>query len=120
MIQIDQREQLLDVAVIGRFRHEDFVAFEAAVGRNAHFGGALDLFLDLRDMLDYSLDVAWDDVRFSRAHARDFRRIAVVTGDQWLAWSTWINRFFMQAEIRLFEDDGMARAWLAGNQEAAA
>ncbi len=43
-------------------------------------------------MLSYSVDVAWEELKFSREHKNDFGRIAILTGDQWVAWSMWVNR----------------------------
>jgi hypothetical protein len=65
-------------------------------------------------MIDYTLDVAWEEIKFSRSHAHDFGRIAVVTNDQWLAWSAWVQRLFIAADIRVFDDYEAARAWAAG------
>jgi len=84
------------------------------------FQGTVNLLFDLRDMLSYSLDVAWEELKFSREHKNDFDRIAILTGDQWVAWSMWINRLFMAADIRLFDDLEMAQAWVAGGELPAA
>jgi hypothetical protein len=71
------------------------------------------VLFDLRDMLSYSVDVAWEELRFTREHRNDFGRIAVLTGDQWVAWSLWLNRLFMSAEIRLFDDLEQGQAWVS-------
>jgi hypothetical protein len=60
--------------------------------------------------------VAWEELKFSREHKNDFNRIAILTGDQWVAWSMWVNRMFMSADIRLFDDLDMAQAWVAGGE----
>ncbi|MBU1395749.1 MAG: STAS/SEC14 domain-containing protein, partial [Gammaproteobacteria bacterium] len=62
----------------------------------------------------YSVDVAWEELKFSREHKNDFGRIAILTGDQWVAWSMWVNRLFMSADIRLFDELELAQAWVAG------
>jgi hypothetical protein len=41
------------------------------------------------------------------------KKIAVVTDSQWVAWSAWLEKAFMQAELRVFDDIADARAWLA-------
>lgn len=64
-------------------------------------------------MLDFTVDVAWEDVRFSRQHVADFNRIAVLTDSQWLAWSAWLSQIFVKADVRVFDDEADARAWLA-------
>jgi len=59
------------------------------------------------------VDMAWEEIKFSRAHGRDFSRIAVVTDSQWVAWSAWLNQVFVSADLRVFDDEAEARAWLA-------
>lgn len=116
MISLDIQGNRVAVSVMGQFTLEDYREFEQAVGYGIQFQGAVNVLFDLRDMLDYSLDVAWEELKFSREHKHDFGRIAVLTGDQWVAWSMWINRLFMSADIRLFDDLGMAQAWVAGDE----
>ncbi|WP_310446046.1 STAS/SEC14 domain-containing protein [Thiobacillus sp.] len=114
MISLDIKNNQIAVSVMGQFTLDDYREFEQAVCYGIQFQGKVDLLFDLRDMLSYSLDVAWEELKFSREHKNDFGRIAVLTDDQWMAWSMWINRSFMSAEIRLFDDLEMAQAWLAG------
>ena len=64
-----------------------FKEFEDMVNYKVKFEGVVDLLFDLREMADFTLDVAWEDIAFARAHANDFNRIAVVTKSQWVAWS---------------------------------
>ena len=64
-------------------------------------------------MADFTLDVAWEDIVFSRSHAHDFKRIAVVTDSQWVTWSAWLSQIFVRADMRVFKDETEARAWLS-------
>jgi len=114
MISLDIKNNQIAVSVMGQFTLDDYREFEQAVCYGIQFQGKVDLLFDLRDMLSYSLDVAWEELKFSREHKNDFGRIAVLTDDQWMAWRMWLNRSFMWAEIHLFDDLEMAQAWLAG------
>lgn len=116
MISLDVKNNLIAVSVMGQFTLDDYREFEQAVNYGIQFKGKVDLLFDLRDMLSYSLDVAWEELKFSREHKNDFGRIAILTDDQWMAWSMWINRSFMSADIRLFDDLEMAQAWVAGGE----
>ena len=116
MINIETRNHLVNVAVMGQFTLADFKELEDTVMYKIKFEGGVNLLFDLRDMLSYSVDVAWEEMKFSREHKNDFGRIAILTGDQWVAWSMWINRMFMSADIRLFDDLDMAQAWVAGGE----
>jgi hypothetical protein len=116
MISLDVKNNQIAVSVMGQFTLDDYREFEQAVNYGIQFQGTVDLLFDLRDMLSYSLDVAWEELKFSREHKNDFGRIAILTDDQWMAWSMWINRSFMSADIRLFDDLEMAQAWVAGGE----
>ncbi|PIV71679.1 MAG: STAS/SEC14 domain-containing protein, partial [Rhodocyclales bacterium CG17_big_fil_post_rev_8_21_14_2_50_68_7] len=47
-------------------------------------------------------------------------RIAVLTESQWVGWSAWLAQIFVDAELRVFDDEAQARAWLAQDAGAAA
>ena len=116
MISLDIKNNQIAVSVMGQFTLDDYREFEQAVCYGIQFQGTVNVLFDLRDMLSYSLDVAWEELKFSREHKNDFGRIAILTDDQWMAWSMWLNRSFMSAEIRLFDDLDMAQAWVAGGE----
>lgn len=113
MIDLSIQDNRVEVSVMGQFTAEDYRQFEEAVSYGIKFQGTVNVLFDLRDMLSYSLDVAWEELKFTREHKHDFGRIAVLTGDQWIAWSLWVNRMFMSAEIRLFDDLEEAQAWVS-------
>lgn len=113
MIDLTIRDNRVEVSVMGQFTAEDYREFEEAVIYGIKFQGSVNLLFDLRDMLSYSLDVAWEELKFTHEHKHDFGRIAVLTGDQWVAWSLWVNRLFMSADIQLFDDLEQAQAWVS-------
>lgn len=116
MIKLDVNDNQVAVTVMGQFTLADIHEFEQAVCYGIQFKGGVNVLLDLRDMLSYSVDVAWEEFKFAREHKNDFDRIAILTGDQWVAWSMWVNRLFMSADIRLFDDLDTAQAWVAGGE----
>ena len=120
MIKLDVNNNQIAVSVMGPFTLEDYREFEQAVCYGIQFQGTVNVLFDLRDMLSYSVDVAWEELKFSREHKNDFGRIAILTGDQWVAWSMWINRLFMSADIRLFDELDAAQAWVAEGELPAA
>ena len=107
----------LEFAVLGEFTLSDFKEFEELVLYEIKFSGTVDLLVDLREMADFTLDVAWEEIRFSQQHSGDFRRIAVITNSQWVAWSAWLSQLFVNADLTVFEDEAEARAWLAEVEE---
>ena len=119
MIVIQHQPRRVVVNVYGEFTLSDYKEFEDLVNYKVKFEGPVDLFFDLREMADFTLDVAWEDINFSRAHANDFKRIAVLTNSQWVAWSAWLSQIFVNAQIRVFSDDAEAQGWLDGGDDEA-
>lgn len=112
MIAINVKDNIVSMSVLGRFTLEDYKEFEEAVLYGIRFQGVVNLLIDLRDMLSFSVDVAWEEMKFSRQHANDFDRVAILTSNEWIAWSAWVNRLFVEADIELFDDIQQAEAWL--------
>jgi len=82
MITIEQTENLVNIAVMGEFTLADFKTFEEQSLYKLKSAGTVNLLFDLRAMIDYTVDVAWEEIKFfSREHNHDFSKIAVVTDD---------------------------------------
>jgi hypothetical protein len=114
MITIQEADNLISVAVFGEFTLADFKEFEEQVLYKSRGDKKVDVLFDWRDMLDYTVDVAWEDIKFIREHGNDFRRIAIITDDQWRAWAAWVFNLFVAADIRVFSNYVDANAWLEG------
>ena len=113
MITIEDKENLVNIAVMGEFTLADFQQFEQHALYKLKGGSGVDLVFDLRGMLSYTPDVAWKEIKFfSREHNHDFGKIAVVTDDQWLTWQAWLSRLFVDADIRAFADYRAAEDWI--------
>ena len=114
MINIEQTPTLLNVTVLGEFTLADFKQFEELALYELKSPGTVNLVFDLRDMISYTVDVAWQEIKFfSREHNHDFNKIAVITDDQWITWQAWISRLFVDADIRVFSDYDEAKAWVS-------
>ena len=112
MIVIQHQSGRVQVNVYGEFTLADYREFEEMINYKAKFEGPVDLLVDLREMADFTLDVAWEELVFARAHPEAFRRIAVVTESQWISWSTWLTRLFVEAEMLVFAEETEALDWL--------
>jgi hypothetical protein len=114
MITIEQSGTLINVSVLGEFTLADFKQFEEQTLYELKSPGEVNLLFDLRDMISYTVDVAWNEIRFfGQQHPHDFSKIAVVTNDQWLTWQAWLSRLFVDADIRVFADYNEALSWVA-------
>jgi len=113
MITIERDDKLINATVLGEFTLADFKQFEQTALLQLKSPGELNLLFDLRDMICYTVDVAWEEIKFfSRDHQYDFSKIAVVTNDQWVTWQAWLSRLFVNADIRVFNDYQEAYAWI--------
>lgn len=120
MISTDHKDKLVSVTVFGEFTLADYKEFEELANYHIQFSGRVNVLLDLRQMAGFTVNVAWEEIKFSREHARDFGRIAVLTEDQWLTWSAWVSQFFVDAEVKVFDDEAEARSWLGADEETTA
>lgn len=113
MITIEENGNLVNIAVMGEFTLADFKQFEEHAEYKLKNGGTVNLLFDLRGMIGYTPDVAWEEIKFfSSEHNHDFTRIAVVTDDQWITWQAWVSRLFVDADICAFEDYSEAQEWV--------
>ena len=116
MIVIDQQPQRVSVSVFGEFTLADYREFEEVVNFKVRFEGPVDLYFDLSQMADLTIDVAWEEIKFSRAHPDDFKRVAVVTDSQWVTWSAWLSQTFVSADVEVFDNADEANSWLDSGQ----
>ncbi len=116
MIVIDQKPQRVSVSVFGEFTLADYKEFEEVVNYKVKFEGPVDLYFDLSQMADLTIDVAWEEIKFSRAHPDDFKRVAVVTDSQWVTWSAWLSQTFVNADVEVFDNADEANSWLDSGQ----
>jgi hypothetical protein len=59
MITIQHSESLLNAAILGEFSLADFKQFEEEALYKLSTAGSVNLLFDLRDMVSYTVDVAW-------------------------------------------------------------
>lgn len=117
MISIEHEEKLTVVGVFGEFNVGDYRKFEEEVGAQLKAQGRLNLLIDLTGMLKYTVDVALEDIRFAREHAKDIGRIAIISGEDLVAWMALLTSLFVDTEIKVFDSEEQAREWLAEGDE---
>ena len=113
MISIEHEDQLTIVGIFGEFNVTDYRKFEDEVSAQLKDRGRLNLLIDLTGMLKYTLDVALEDIRFSREHAKDVGRVAIISEKDMVAWLAMLTALFIDADIKVFDGEAAARAWLA-------
>src|SRR6476620_8122278 len=112
MITIEEAGNVISVAVFGEFTLADYKEFEEQVLHKSRINGTTSILFDWRDMLSYTVDVAWEDIKFIRKHGWEFNRVAIITENQWQAWGAWVSNLFVDADIRVFKNYDDAKAWV--------
>ena len=118
MITIQHEGSLTVVGVFVRLEIADFRRLEAEIETQLRLLARIDLLVDLRGMLGYTLDVALEDLRFTREHAQDVGRVAILSEDDAVVWTALLSELFVRADIRVFDDETLAREWLGPEREA--
>jgi hypothetical protein len=113
MIGISEEQDLLRIHVLNEFTVDDFREFENAVTGELKSNPKIRLLMDLSNMSGFTVDMAWEDVKFTRAHSQAFRRIAIVCSSDWNRWLGWVTAAFTDAETQIFDDLDEAEGWLA-------
>jgi hypothetical protein len=113
MISTEHDGELTAVSVFGELTVADLQQIEAEVARQLERAGRWSLLVDLRGMLGYTLDAALEDLRFTRRHAHDRARVAIIAERQWIVWTALLSALFTDFETRVFDDEAGAREWLA-------
>ena len=112
MISIEHEDKLTIVGIFGEFTVADYRQFEQEVGAQLKPQGRLNLLIDLTGMLEYTLDVALEDIRFAREHANDVGRIAIISDQDLVAWLALLTSLFIEADVKVFDSEDLARKWL--------
>ncbi len=114
-------EHIVAFKVSGHLTDDDYQRFLPRLTTLIHKYAPLSVLLELEDFRGWDLKAAWDDLRFSKQHDKDFERIAIVGAKPWQKWMTALGRAFLSAEIRYFDRDRMQEAWdWLRNQETSA
>lgn len=116
MITVQHEGPLTIIGVFGTFEIEDFKRIETEVGRQLRSLGKIDLMVDLRGMLNYTLDVALEDIKFTREHAHDVGRLAILSDKDSVVWPALLSRLFVRAEIQVFDSEEGARDWIGAER----
>lgn len=120
MITIQHEGRLSVIGIFARLELADFRKIEDEIQRQLDAVGQIDLLVDLRGMVGYTLDAALEDIRFVREHARDIGRIAILSEKDSVVWAALLARLFVRAEIQVFDSESGARDWLAAPLEGEA
>ena len=114
MISIREQSYGLNVALYNEFTLEDFRELEQAILQAVGRVHRPDPLLDLSMLKDFTIDMAWEQLKFVNAHDKDFGRIAVVVDDIWIKFASHISDLLTRTHPKYFDTAAEAQAWLLG------
>jgi hypothetical protein len=114
MISIREQSYGLNVALYNEFTLEDFRELEQAILQAVGRVHRPDLLLDLSMLKDFTIDMAWEQLKFVNAHDKDFGRIAIVVDDIWIKFAAHISDLLTRTYPKYFDTAAEAQAWLLG------
>lgn len=65
------------------------------------------------NFVGWDLKGMWEDAKFGYRHRKDFARIAVVGGPDWIHWGVKLGEAMLDCEVRTFDEEQLqeALAW---------
>lgn len=69
-------------------------------------------FFDCSELEGWELRAAWDDFKIGLKHGNEFEKIAILNAKNWIQFSTKIASWFVDGEIKYFENEKEAFEWL--------
>ena len=117
MISIRQQSYGLNVALFNEFTIEDFKLLEQSVLELLQEQDKPDLLLDFSLMKDFTIDMAWEQIRFTREHVDDFGLIAIVVNDWWIELGARLANLLALQHAKYFKTPEEAQKWLLSEPE---
>ena len=118
MISIREQHYGLNVALYNEFTLADFRELEEAVNASLTRVHRPDLLLDLSMLKDFTIDMAWEQLKFISEHDQDFGRIAIVADDIWIKFAAHVSGLITRTHPKYFDTAAQAQAWLLEAGEA--
>jgi hypothetical protein len=107
-------EFFLSLKAIGKLTHEDYETITPMI--DSALEGVKDpkvnVFFDGTELEGWELRAAWDDFKLGLKHGGEFDRIALLGNKKWQEYASKIGSWFVSGEVKYFEDENEALAWL--------
>src|SRR5260221_6820366 len=94
--------RLVAVRVAGKITKEDMVSVARPVEEKIRENGKVDLLCDMTDLHGRSLSGFWAELKLDTKHAKDFRRVAGITGKTLHRFIASMLKTFTSTEIKIF------------------
>jgi hypothetical protein len=115
-IGIDRLEEdfFLSIKVKGTLTHEDYEAVVPLIDSALSVikKPMVNALIDGMELEGWDLRAAWDDFKVGLRHGSKFHKIAIIGNKKWQEFGAKIGGWFIAGEIRYYENESAAIAWL--------
>ena len=104
----------LSLKAVGKLTHEDYKRITPMIDsalsmvKEPH----VKVLIDGTQMEGWELRAAWDDFKIGLKHGNEFKRIAIYGNKNWQEITAKIGSWFVSGEVKYFDNEGDALAWL--------
>ena len=104
----------LTLKAVGTLSHDDYLTITPML--DAALEGiqssCVKVLVDGTELDGWELRAAWDDFKLGLKHGRQFSKVAIFGNKNWQQMSAKIGSWFVEGEIKYFEDYRSAVVWL--------
>ena len=105
----------LSLKVQGKLTHEDYETITPMI--DSALEGVkyprVKALIDATELEGWAARAAWDDLKLGLKHGNEFEKIAIHGNRKWQEFMSRIGSWFTSGEVRYFESEAEAVAWLA-------
>lgn len=107
-------EFFLTMRAVGKLTHEDYEVITPMIDSalSSVDSPKVKAFFDVTEMQGWELRAAWDDFKIGLKHGNEFVKVALYGNQQWQEFAAKIGGWFIAGEVRFFDDEAEALAWL--------
>ncbi|MFA0412971.1 STAS/SEC14 domain-containing protein [Vibrio renipiscarius] len=109
----------LSIKAVGKLTHDDYQRLvpmlDAALAKIEQ--PKVKVFFDATEFEGWELRAAWDDFKLGMSHGSEFDRVALYGSHGWQEWAAKVGSWFINGDIRSFEEYDEAVAWLMDGEQ---
>jgi hypothetical protein len=105
---------LLTIKAIGTLTHEDYETITPMIDSaiKGITNPKIRAIVDCSELDGWELEAAWDDLKLGLKHGNEFEKIAIINSKTWIKVGSKIAAWFIQGEVKNFENEIEAFEWL--------
>lgn len=112
--RIEGTDFFIALKAVGKLSHEDYVIItpmiDSALAEVQQ--PKAKVLLDASQLEGWEPRAAWDDFKLGLKHGREFEKIAIYGNRDWQRMAARVGAWFVSGDIRYFETEQDAIAWL--------